>query len=207
MKATNLLKRQHRQAEKLMRQILRSKEDAGRTELLTQLADELTAHMVIEEQVFYPAAREVLTGKKEILGDKAVLEHQMAKIGLQNLLSDGPTSFEARLKVVQELVEHHVQEEEEVMFPEIEARMEEAALKALGAQMQELHEQLVATGHQKLLGKTMAIEEMLGGSAQTMQDSSSSGSSAGTKAKTNGHNGTSRSSTKQAAAGRSHARA
>lgn len=207
MKATNLLKRQHRQTEKLMKQLQRSKEEGERTEILTQLADGLAAHMMIEEQIFYPAVRDVLTGKKEVLGDAALLEHQMGKIALQNLLADGATSFEARLKVLKELVEHHVAEEEEQMFPEVEARMEEVALKELGAQMQELHEQAVAMGHQKMMEQAMAAEDTKGGAAQSMQAKPSGGSSAGTKARANGHNGHSRATTKQGASGRAHARA
>jgi hemerythrin superfamily protein len=195
MKATSLLKRQHRQAEKLFKQLQRSKDEGERMGLVTELADALTAHMAIEEQIFYPAAQQVLEGKKAVLGEEAVLEHQMAKIALQNVLADGQVSFEARLKVLKELIEHHVEEEEEEMFPAVEARMEETELKVLGARMQELHEQAAAAGHQKLLGKGVSMDEMMGGAPQANGSSKARASA----------NGASRSGTKSA--GRASARA
>jgi iron-sulfur cluster repair protein YtfE (RIC family) len=195
MKATSLLKRQHRQTERLFKQLQRSKDEGERMELVTELANALSAHMMIEEQIFYPAAQQVLEGKKALLGEGAVLEHQMAKIALQNVLAEGQVSFEARLKVLRDLIEHHVEEEEELMFPEIEARMEDTELKVLGARMQEMHEQAVAAGHQKALGKAVSMDDMMGGAGQT---------NGSTKARATA-NGESRSGTRSA--GRASARA
>jgi hemerythrin superfamily protein len=205
MKATNLLKRQHRQAERLFRQLQRSKDEGERMELVTQLATALAAHMVIEEQIFYPAAQQVLSGKKALMGETAYLEHMTAKAALQNVVGDGPMSFEARLKVLKELVLHHVEEEEEALFPELESLIDDAQMKALGAQMQETFEQMEALGHEGIMAQEMQAQTMEGGStaeATSSDQEDGDGEAAGSKSRANGaKRGTSK------ASGRSQARA
>jgi hemerythrin superfamily protein len=204
MKATNLLKRQHRLTERLFRQLQKTKEEGERAELLTQLADALSAHMAIEEQIFYPAAQQVLTGKKALMGETAYLEHMSGKAALQNLLGDGPMSFEARLKVLKELVLHHVEEEEQQLFPEIESLMDDAQLKELGAQLQEAHAQLEALGHEGIMAQDMqaaAAEES--GQAAEATSSESNDQEAASKSRANGASG--RGASKSS--GRSQARA
>ena len=216
MKAINLLKRQHRQNERLFKQIQRSKEEAERTELMTQLATALAAHMAIEEQFLYPAAQQVLSGKKAIMGETPYLEHMNAKMALQTVLGKGPMSFEARLKVLRELVEHHVQEEEEVFLPELEALMDDAQMKTLGTQMQQAFEQMEALGFEGIMARDMQAAQQTQGAqgAQEMQEMESSsgaetassggksGSKAASKSRANGASGRSSKS-----GGRSQARA
>ena len=206
MKAINLLKRQHRQNERLFKQIQRSKEEAERTELMTQLATALAAHMAIEEQFLYPAAQQVLSGKKAIMGETPYLEHMNAKMALQTVLGKGPMSFEARLKVLRELVEHHVQEEEEVFLPELEALMDDAQMKTLGTQMQQAFEQMEALGFEGIMAQDMQAAQQTQGAqgaqgAQEMQEMESSsgaetassggksGSKAASKSRANGASG------------------
>lgn len=211
MKATNLLKRQHRMAERLFKQIQRSKDEAERGELVTELANALAAHMMIEERIFYPAAQEVLSGKKALMGETAYLEHMSAKAALANVLGEGPMSFEARLKVLRELVEHHVQEEEEALFPELEALIDEAQMKELGAQMQEAHEQAMALGHEGIMAQDMQIQgggraseaASTGSGSGSDSDSDSDGAEAGSRGRVNG---TGR-KTARSGGGRSQARA
>jgi hemerythrin superfamily protein len=206
MKATNLLKRQHRQAERLFRQITRSKEETERMELMTQLADALAAHMAIEEQIFYPAVQGVLTGKKVVMGESALLEHQMAKMALENVLTDSALSFEARVKVLKDLVEHHVEEEEQDMFPEVEARMDDLQLKMLGAEMQAMHEQAMGMGHKELLRQAMTVGGAAGAAGGEMAETNENGSNGRTKARAS-QNGAGRASSRSTSSGRSHARA
>jgi hemerythrin superfamily protein len=204
MKATNLLKRQHRQAERLFKQIQRSKDEGERMELVTQLATALAAHMVIEEQIFYPAAQQVLSGKKALLGETAYLEHMNAKAALQTVVGPGPMSFEARLKVLKELVEHHVEEEEQQMFPELESLIDDAQMKALGLQMQQTFEQMEALGHEGIMAQEMQAQSKEAGSMEeaTSSGQDGDGAAAGSKSRANGaKRGTSK------ASGRSQARA
>ncbi|MCK6588721.1 MAG: hemerythrin domain-containing protein [Polyangiaceae bacterium] len=186
MKATNLLKRQHRQAERLFRQIQRSKDESERVELVSELATALSAHMAIEEQIFYPAAQQVLSGKKALMGETAYLEHMNAKTALQNLLGEGPMSFEARLKVLKELVEHHVKEEEEQLFPELEALIDETEMKSMGTRMQETFEQMEVLGHEEIMAQDMQLMagRAEGGSKATATSAGQNGG--GTKARANG---------------------
>lgn len=186
MKATNLLKRQHRQAERLFRQIQRSKDESERVELVSELATALSAHMAIEEQIFYPAAQQVLSGKKALMGETAYLEHMNAKTALQNLLGEGPMSFEARLKVLKELVEHHVKEEEEQLFPELEALIDETEMKSMGTRMRETFEQMEVLGHEEIMAQDMQLMagRAEGGSKATATSAGQNGG--GTKARANG---------------------
>jgi hemerythrin-like domain-containing protein len=151
MKATNLLKRQHRQTEKLFAQIERARDEERRTALVEQLVEGLLVHMLLEEQVFYPAVREAL--EDTMLVEEALLEHHAARGALQLMLRGGDelVSFEAKLKALKEMIEQHVEEEEEELFPEVESAMDEAALKAVGAEMKTLEEQALLAGGQKLL--------------------------------------------------------
>lgn len=204
MKATNLLKRQHRQAERLFRQIQRSKGDGERAELVNELATALSAHMAIEEQIFYPAAQQVLSGKKALMGETAYLEHMNAKTALQNVLGEGPMSFEARLKVLKELVEHHVKEEEEQLFPEIESLVDDKQMKAIGAQMQEAFAQMEALGHEGIMAQGMQIQKMRGEGGSTATTSSARNGN-GRASSNERANGSGRSMPRSS--GRAHARA
>lgn len=151
MKATNILKRQHRQVEKLFSNIEHARDDGRRMALVAQLADELAAHMLIEEQLFYPTVISRLDDPT--LVEEGYLEHHAARGALQLVLGKTElVSFKAKLKTLKEMIEHHVEEEEGEMFPAVESAIEEEELKTLGAEMKAMFEAAVAAGHQKLLG-------------------------------------------------------
>ncbi len=139
MKATDLLKKQHERVDKLFEEIDQT-EDAGEKEaLLEELADNLAAHTTIEEQLFYPA---VYTGElKDMLGE-AVEEHLSMKRLLVDLMAmdADDDSFDAKLTVLQEQKQHHVDEEEKELFPRVEKLMGHAELELLGARMQAMFE-------------------------------------------------------------------
>lgn len=148
MKATRLVKQQHDKTRKLFAQLQRAKEDR-RAEIMTELADGLAAHMMIEEQIFYPAARQVV--EDLVLMDAALLEHDGAKMSLRRMLTDEQMLFEAKVKVLRDLVEHHASQEEEMLLPMLEEAMEEAELKDLGLRMKTAYEEAIAAGHMKVL--------------------------------------------------------
>src|SRR5213079_2928584 len=77
----------------------------------------LTAHATIEEEIFYPAAREALD--EQNLLDEAEVEHATAKDLIEQIQSMDPTDelYDAKVKVLGEYVNHHVQEEEGELFP------------------------------------------------------------------------------------------
>lgn len=147
MKATSLLEKQHRKVESLFKQL-----ESGKSEpapLLAELANELAAHMAIEQESFYPAVRQV----KEDLILESYEEHAIAELALKRLLATDPEdiSFKARVTTLKELIQHHVEEEEEELFPKVEEAIDEKRLTELGKEMKAEFEQRLAEGYEALL--------------------------------------------------------
>ena len=154
MEATKLLSKQHRKVESLFRQLGRKSSDAEA--LLSELANDLAAHMAIEQELFYPEVKR--------LDDKLVLEsyeeHALAEVALKRLLATDPgdEEFSARVTALKELIMHHVKEEEEDLFPKVEKKLDEATRKELGKRMQARFEEVTGAGFESVLprgfGKT-----------------------------------------------------
>ena len=138
MKATDLLKKQHRQVEKLFKQVEKTEDPRQRRKLMDQIAAELKMHTQIEEEIFYPAVREVGTSKAEEMVDEAFEEHHVVDLVLAELPQVDPEDerFEAKMTVLSELVKHHVEEEEDEMFPLAEKKLGSERIKELGQQME-----------------------------------------------------------------------
>ena len=147
MKATSLLEKQHRKVESLFKQL-----EGGKSEpalLVAELANELAAHMAIEQELFYPAVRQI----KEDLILESFEEHAIAELALKRLLSTSPedVSFKARVTALKELIQHHVEEEEEELFPAVEKAIGDERLTELGRSMKAEFEQRLAEGYETLL--------------------------------------------------------
>jgi len=144
MKATDLLKQQHRNVEALFAKI-----EAGEPEALKDLASALAAHMTIEHEFFYPESRGV--DEDAIL--EAFEEHSIAEVALKRALATDPedASFDSRIKVLKELIEHHVEEEEGELFPQVEKDLESAALEEMGAQMETRFQEALLQGYEATL--------------------------------------------------------
>ncbi len=109
---------------------------ASKKKLATQICTELTKHATAEEEIFYPAVR--AAGKdKEDLVDEATVEHASAKDLIAQIMEMEASEelFDAKVKVLSEMIEHHVKEEEEEMFPK--ARKAGLDLEMLGQQIAE----------------------------------------------------------------------
>lgn len=147
MKATTLLEKQHRRVEAAFKKLTSGKEDVA--PVLQQLADELTAHMVIEEQIFYPAVRAL----DEAMVFESFEEHAIASFALARLLECDATDlrFLARVTALKELIEHHVKEEETELFPKVDKKLAEEANQALGARMKVAFDEQVGLGHAAVL--------------------------------------------------------
>jgi hemerythrin-like domain-containing protein len=131
MKATTLLEQQHRKVKALFKKL-----ESGRSDplpLLHELANDLIAHMVIEHELFYPAVQ----GIDRSLVTESFEEHSLAELALKRLLATDPEdeSFKARVVATKELIEHHVEEEEEELFPKVERKLGEEQLELLGKKM------------------------------------------------------------------------
>ena len=144
MNAIDLLKQQHREVEELFKKI----DKAGPEEkekLFDELADSLAVHAAIEEQHFYPATKDART---EDLLEQAVEEHLSVKRIIADLLEMEPddAQFDAKIKVLQEQVEHHVEEEEQELFPKVQKLHSKDELEDLGVLMEQTAEELEEQG-------------------------------------------------------------
>jgi hypothetical protein len=139
MKATELLKSQHREVESLFKRIEKAKEDSDKQELFEELAANLVAHDAIEREIFYPACEEEM-GMNELLGE-ALVEHGLVEFSLyQADQAQGDEDFEFKCTVLQEVVEHHVEDEEKEFLPKAEKALGKARLEELGAEMEQAFE-------------------------------------------------------------------
>jgi hemerythrin superfamily protein len=139
MKATDLLKKQHRQVEKLFKQAEKA-QSRQRRQLMDQIVEQLKLHTKIEEEIFYPAVRELGTSKAEDMIDEAFEEHHVVDLVLAELPKVDPEDerFEAKMTVLSELVQHHVEEEEGELFPMAEKKLGAERIKELGQQMEQM---------------------------------------------------------------------
>ncbi len=143
MDAVELLEKQHREVEKLFEEFEQAGDRAYRTkeQLFVRIADQLALHTRLEEELVYPVAAEL----DEDLVREAVEEHLSVKRLIADLLDLKPDddAFHAKVLVMKEQVEHHVEEEEEELFPEL--RKSELDLDELGEKltlrMRELEEE------------------------------------------------------------------
>jgi hemerythrin superfamily protein len=148
MKATDLLEKQHRKVEDLFDKLEHAED--GRKELVRELADNLAAHMAIEQELFYPAVREV----DAKLVAESFEEHALAEVGLRRLLvATTDDAYKARVTALKELIEHHVEEEEKELFPEVEKALDDDKLEVLGEQMNERFEEVVSKGFKSVVPK------------------------------------------------------
>jgi hemerythrin superfamily protein len=142
--AIALLKADHRTVEALFEKFEGAKGDGAKEKIAQQICLELTVHAQIEEEIFYPACE----GKiEEDLLKEAYVEHDGAKVLIAEIEAGGPDDeyYEAKVKVLSEQIEHHVEEEEkrmEGMFAQ--ARHAGLDMDALGEQLRARKEQLVA---------------------------------------------------------------
>jgi hypothetical protein len=143
MDAINLLKNQHDEVKSLFRQY--EDADDGRTKraIFIRIADNLAAHATIEEKIFYPAA---YVGELEDLLEEAVEEHLSAKRIIADLLDMGvgDDNFDAKVKVLKEQIEHHVEEEEGEMFKKVKKALDDSKLEELGSQMETMFTELMS---------------------------------------------------------------
>ncbi len=139
--AIELLLDDHKQVRQLIKQYEKIHEKAAadeKQELAEQICSEFLLHADIEEQFFYPAAREAL--EEEDLIDEAEVEHASARdlvAQIQSMQPDDPM-YDAKVKVLGEYIEHHVEEEEKEMFPKVKkAKLD---FDALGQEMMQAKE-------------------------------------------------------------------
>lgn len=147
MNAFELLKQDHKKVSGIFEKLEPTTERAEKTreELFTQLKQELTVHTTIEEQIFYPAIKDADETHEITL--EALEEHAVVKQLLSELDADPKDTEEwkAKLTVLKENVEHHVEEEETEMFPKAKKVLSEEQIEQLGARMEAAKQQQTKT--------------------------------------------------------------
>lgn len=147
--AVALLKADHRKVEDLFEQFEKARSKDRKEALAHEICTELKVHAMIEEKVFYPACRGEI---EEDLIDEAIVEHDGAKVLINEIEAGGPDEefYDAKVKVLSEMIEHHVKEEEqrvEGMFSQ--ARKAGLPMDDLGERMLAMKEQLMAEAKAK----------------------------------------------------------
>lgn len=133
-----LLKADHQEAKDLFEEFERIKEHGDndrKMEIVREVCGALLIHMEIEEKIFYPKVRQKIDDGD--LMNEALVEHSGAKDLIAQIGKIKPSDpmFDAKVKVLSEQIEHHVDEEETDMFPK--ARAAGIDMTALGAQLLE----------------------------------------------------------------------
>src|SRR5690349_21635594 len=141
--AIALLKEDHRTVEELFEKFEKAS-DGSKQQIAQKICLELSVHAQIEEEIFYPACE----GKvEEDLLKESYVEHDGAKVLIAEILAGGPDDefYDAKVKVLSEEIEHHVQEEEkrmEGLFAQ--ARKAGLDMDALGDQLSARKQELTA---------------------------------------------------------------
>ncbi len=144
--AIQLLTEDHREVDQIFSQLETMAPGPERDGVIQQMTRELSVHAAIEEQVLYPAVRKSLQDG-DTLADEAIKEHQQVKEALAAIES-AETSAEqdTLLRDLMGAVRHHVQEEENALFPKLRATLgREGGLLEMGSKL-EAAKKLAPTG-------------------------------------------------------------
>lgn len=144
--AVELLTQQHREVEEMFERFEKMTDRAkvSKKKLADEICNALIMHTTIEEEIFYPATREASEDTEDLV-DEAVVEHASAKDLIAQIMEMDPDDdlYDAKVKVLSEMIEHHVEEEEKEMFPK--TRKLKLDMEALGQEMKTRQEEIEAT--------------------------------------------------------------
>jgi hemerythrin superfamily protein len=145
MDAIEMLISQHKEVDGLFEQIEAAKTEDEKADLFAQLADKLAVHATIEEKHFYPAVKAKRT-------EDILLESLEEHLGIKRVLADllateaSDDTFDAKIKVLKEQVEHHVEEEQTDLFPKVKKLLDSETLMAIAQEMTATQEELIEAG-------------------------------------------------------------
>ena len=116
------LKKEHEEAADLLKKLVDSDKAAERRSILNKLKKALTPHLVAEDKIVYRAVLAVKDKKAKIDGNEGQIEHAIAQqtlVKLTKISNAASPEFSAAAKVLKELVEHHVEEEERNIWADV----------------------------------------------------------------------------------------
>ncbi|MFN2489529.1 MAG: hemerythrin domain-containing protein [Actinomycetota bacterium] len=144
MDALELLKDDHDRVKELLEDLESVDATRRRTELFTRVRKEMEVHESIEEEIFYPALKEHPKAREIVL--EGYEEHHVVDelMGEISELSADDERWTAKLTVMKENLEHHIEEEEEDMFSTARDVFSDDELAELGARMSDRKSELQA---------------------------------------------------------------
>jgi hemerythrin superfamily protein len=137
--AIAVLEADHRQVEELFDRFegLGDRADKTRESVVAKIIEELSVHAGIEETVFYPAVRDRLAAAEEPMVLEALEEHHLVNLTLNELqsMSAQDERFAAKVTVLREIVDHHVEEEENELFKRVRSEFSRSELDDLADEL------------------------------------------------------------------------
>lgn len=171
--AIDLLKADHREVEALFKQFEETDDEREQVALASAICHALSVHAELEEQIFYPESRRVLSKDDQDQVDEAVVEHASLKQLMADL--DGMKAddelFEARVTVLKEYVQHHVKEEENEYFPKVQRGG--LNQKAIAERMQSMKDELIDANPPMLVGDRVTFPQFSSGAVSKKPRASS----------------------------------
>ena len=147
MEATTLLIKDHEAVKKLFEQFEAAGDAAYKVKkaIFETIKSELLIHMDIEDSIFYPAVKAQPSEELKDEIREADEEHHVAKLLLAEISKMKPEDeeYDAKVTVLRENIEHHVEEEEGELFPNTRKRLDDEMLEQLGEEMEERKEALI----------------------------------------------------------------
>jgi len=142
--AFDVLEQDHREVEEWFDEYdeLKDSDEDDKADLAKKICFALKVHAQIEEEIFYPRARE--SSQNNDLIDEALVEHSTVKnlIGEIEAMEVGDELYDAKVRVLGEMVKQHIKEEEEELFPELQSTKMD--LDAVGKELVERKQELMA---------------------------------------------------------------
>jgi hemerythrin HHE cation binding domain-containing protein len=148
--AIALLKEDHRKVEDLFEKAEKTRDEDRKKMLVQQICTELMIHSMVEEEIFYPACKDKI--EEEDVLDEAYVEHDGAKVLIAEILDSSADDefYDAKVKVLSEMIKHHVKEEEQRDGLFAQAKKGDVDMDELGAVLatrkQEIVQQFVRDG-------------------------------------------------------------
>ncbi len=145
MDAIKQLKEDHDKVKDLFRQFERARSADKKKQLADEIMMELEVHSTIEEEIFYPAVRERGGSDQQEVVAESIEEHHVVDMLMKEIKELDPSDerFEAKMTVLIENVEHHIEEEEQEMLPDAKKKLGKD-IDRLGDQMEQRKQQLMA---------------------------------------------------------------
>lgn len=140
--AIQMLKDDHKKVKELLKELTSGSGDTKET--LKKIEKEVQTHSHLEETIFYPAYREEIDQKEaRTMVEESLEEHHLVDKVMEDLngLKVDSDEFRGRCKVLKEMIEHHIQDEEKEMLPKAEKRISKTKMEELGKKMKQEKEQ------------------------------------------------------------------